>query len=64
MTRMRITMPIQNEILRLKGLGHNKSKVAELLGINRETVIKYWNGPIEDLAPFVPHWVKESIIIY
>lgn len=59
MTRMRTTMPIQNEILRLKGLGHNKSKVAELLGINRETVIKYWDGPIENLAPVVPGWVKE-----
>lgn len=59
MTRMRTTMPIQNEILRLKGLGHNKTRVAELLGINRETVIKYWDGPVTDLAPLVPDWVRE-----
>lgn len=60
MTRMRITMPIQNEILRLKSLGHNKSTVAQLMGINRETVIKYWDGPIEDLAPVIPSWVRET----
>jgi hypothetical protein len=59
MTRMRTTMPIQNEILRLKGLKHNKTRVAKLLGINRETVIKYWDGPVADLAPLVPDWVKD-----
>ena len=48
---MRTTMPIQNEILRLKGLKHNKTRVAKLLGINRETVIKYWDGPVTDLYP-------------
>jgi len=44
MTRMRTTIPIQNKILRLKSLKPNKTKVAKLLEINRETVIKYWDG--------------------
>lgn len=60
MTRTRTTMPIQNEILRLKSLGHNKSAVAQIMGVNRETVIKYWNGPIEVAAPIIPAWVKET----
>ncbi len=60
MTRMRTAMTIQNEILRLKGLGHNKSVVAQLLGINRETVIKYWDGPLTDFENLAPLWVKET----
>ena len=31
MSRMRTTIPIQNEILRLKGVRHNKTRVAKLM---------------------------------
>jgi len=53
-------MTIRDEIKRLKNLGHNKSKVSKLLGVNRETVRKYWTekAPDEVLSE-TPSWVKE-----
>ncbi len=52
-------MAIQNEILRLKKLGLNKSKVARTLKVNRETVRKYWSqleaAPLAD----APRWVED-----
>ena len=54
-----MSMAIQDEILRLKGLGHSKRVTAKLLGINRETVRKYWNGPEEISIKDIPGWVKE-----
>ena len=52
-------MTRQADILRLKDLGHSKSAVALALGINRETVARYWNGspPEPSLSP--PKWVQE-----
>jgi transposase len=43
MARKKLSMTVWQEIQRLKNLGHNKSEVARLLNLNRETVIKYWN---------------------
>lgn len=52
-------MAIQNEIKRLKDLGHNKSEVSRILGINRETVRKYWQTTeaLEEID--TPDWVNE-----
>jgi len=58
MTKVRIDLVIQDEIKRLKNLGHSKSKVAELLGINRETVRKYWNQAPKDAVVEAPLWVQ------
>ena len=58
MTKVRKSMAIQDEIKRLKQLGHSKSKVSKLLGINRETVRKYWEGPVDQLILDIPDWVK------
>jgi hypothetical protein len=46
MARNRINMSKQKEIHRLKDLRHNKSKVARLMNITRETIIKYWDKPL------------------
>ena len=61
MTRKRTSMNTIQEILRLKKLGHNKSKTAKLLGVNRETVIKLWDASLEDYNEFgeIPQWAKE-----
>ncbi len=60
MTRKRTAMSKIDEILRLKSLGHNKTKVAKLLKINRETVIKFWYGPPVDWIgqEQTPNWVN------
>lgn len=52
-------MIIQQEILRLKGLGHSQRKIAKILGISRNTVIKYFNGPPELPEEIIPDWAKE-----
>jgi hypothetical protein len=58
MTNKRKSMVIQEEIKRLKELGHSQRKVTSLLGIHRSTVRKYWNIPLP-LPPNVePGWVK------
>ena len=49
MSKARIGMAIQDEIKRLKELGHNKKKVATILGVNRETVRKYWEGAVDEI---------------
>lgn len=58
MARKRLFMSKQKEIHRLKELGHNKSEVAQLTGINRETVINYWDKPVIEEADS-PAWVNE-----
>jgi transposase len=61
MTGKRIYMSKQSEILRLKGLGHSKSEVTRLLGVDRDTVRRYWEG--QPLAAEVtrdpPSWVDQ-----
>ena len=59
MAKERIKMAIQDEIKRLKELGHSKKKVAQILGINRETVRKYWEGPINEIVRDIPEWVTQ-----
>ncbi|MBC8550236.1 MAG: IS21 family transposase [Candidatus Brocadiales bacterium] len=52
----RLNMVIQEEILRLKSLGHSQRKIAKILGIDRGTVIRYWDGPpCESMSP-QPAW--------
>jgi transposase len=52
-------MVIQEEIKRLKELGHSQRKVTKLLGIHRSTVRKYWDSPAP-LPPNVePPWVNQ-----
>ena len=63
MGKKRINMVIQIEIQRLKKLGHSKNKTAAILGVNRESVRKYWNEvdpaiaviPIEDSLAWANH---------
>lgn len=50
MARERIEMSIQNDILNYKNQGKKQRQIARLLGINRETVARYWNGPPEEVA--------------
>ena len=51
-------MAKQEEIQRLKKLGHNKSEVARLLNTTRETVIKYWDEPVS-IESISPAWVND-----
>jgi transposase len=48
MTRKRIEMSIQKDILFHKNQGKKQRQVARILGINRETVARYWNGSPEE----------------
>lgn len=61
MANVRLSMIIQQEILRLKGLGHSKRKAAKILGINRGTVSKYWDqeGPLDAPAVVPPLWAQK-----
>ena len=48
MSKKRLSLEIQKEIERLKSLGLSQRKSAKILGINKDTVNKYWNGPCAD----------------
>jgi len=54
-------MSKQREVLRLKALGHSKSEVTRLLGIDRATVRRYWHGPplALEIQRDAPSWVSE-----
>ena len=58
MARKKLKMTKQEEIKRLKEMGHSKSKVSRLLNLTRETVAKYWDeiAPEESLSPT---WANE-----
>lgn len=58
MSRKRKNMIIQNEILRLKSLGHSQRKIATILGIDRGTVRRYFNGENPEPEVQIPCWVK------
>lgn len=58
MAQKRKGMEIQNEITRLKALGHSNRKIAKLLGINKDTVAKYVKGPLKEIETKKPDWVK------
>jgi DNA invertase Pin-like site-specific DNA recombinase len=61
MAGRRIYMSKQSEVLRLKALGHSKSEVTRLLGLDRATVRRYWNGPplaVENHRQ-APDWVDQ-----
>ena len=57
MTKKRLKMDNIQEIKELKRQGHSKRKVAEITGVNRETVIGYWDK--DDLSPSTPNWIKK-----
>ena len=59
MSKARLSVEIQKEILRLKALGNSKLKVSKILGINRETVRKYWDESVQDDCSDIPKWVEE-----
>lgn len=56
MARKRIEMSTQKNVLHHKSLGKNKSEVAQILGINRETVSRYWEGSPDEVVQ-EPEWV-------
>jgi DNA invertase Pin-like site-specific DNA recombinase len=56
MARERIEMSIQNDILNYKNQGKKQRQVARLLGVNRETFARYWNGSPEEV-PQELEWV-------
>ena len=58
MTKKRLKMDKIQEIKELKRQGHSKRKVAEITGVNRETVIRYWDK--DDLSPSTPDWDKKN----
>lgn len=49
MANKRLSMVIQDEVKRLKKLGHSQRKVAKIIGVDRGTVKRYW-----ELAPPIP----------
>jgi len=59
MANTRLTMAIQDEILRLKKLGHSQRRAAKLLGVDRATVSRYWHGKVDDFTPKAPPWALE-----
>lgn len=61
MSGKKIIMTKQSEVLRLKSLGHSKSEVTRLLGIDRATVRRYWSGPHEavEIVRDSPLWVEQ-----
>lgn len=58
MANKRINVDKIQQIQQLKGLGHSKSKVSKLLGIDRGAVIRYWDSDHSDL-PITAPWTKE-----
>ena len=59
MANKRIKMDKVQEIQRLKKLGHTKSKVAKILGIDRGAIIRHWNQEHSDLDNNIPAWTRE-----
>lgn len=59
MTKKRINVEIENEIRRLKNLGHSQRSVATTLGLDRGTVRRYWDGTPEINISDIPKWIKE-----
>lgn len=49
MAQKRIEMSTQKDVLFHKNQGKKQRQVARILGINRETVARYWNGPPEEV---------------
>jgi len=61
--RKRLCMDIQKEIIRLKNLGMNKSKISKLLKIDRGTVLRYWKFDIA-LKSDQPKWTQDLDWVY
>ena len=59
MTNKRINVDKIQDIQRLKGLGHSKSKVSKLLAIDRGAVIRYWGSEQSGLPITAPSWTTE-----
>lgn len=54
----KLALSTTQEIARLKGLNYSKTAVAKSLRLNRETVIKYWDGPKENQS-LPPTWIEK-----
>jgi transposase len=61
MSKKRIVMGIQEEILRLKNQGISKRKVSQLLKIDRGTIGRYWDQleVVTDIPTDEPLWAKK-----
>lgn len=59
MARKRITMGKQQDVLRLKEIGYSHREIAKILGINKDTVTRYVNGPPPDIEEATPLWVQD-----
>lgn len=51
-------MVVQQEIQRLRGLGHSQRKVSKILGIHRNTVKGYWNKSVPLPESRAPDWAN------
>lgn len=56
MVNKRIAMHYIQEIRRLKELGHTKKKISKILGMDRGTIMRYWN--LKESVPNSPSWVN------
>lgn len=56
MPKKRIEMSTQKDVLHHKSLGKKQRQIARILGINRETVARYWDGTPEEIIQ-EPDWV-------
>ncbi len=59
MANKRLSMVVQDEISRLKKLGHSQRKISKLLGIDRATVKRYWGDSPPEFNFVIPDWVSE-----
>jgi hypothetical protein len=57
MSRRKITMSVQQDVLQYKKLGKKQRHVARLLGVNSETVARYWNEHADEALSSL-EWVS------
>ena len=59
MANKRLAVDKRREILRLKNLGRSQRVVAHALGLDRDTVRRYWDEAIDEHITNIPKWVNE-----
>ena len=58
MANKRISTMIQQEVHRLKELGHSQRQCSKILGVSRNSIRKYWDAPPDDLVNSYPPWAQ------